>query len=46
MLCPFTLASVTPRKWNDLKGYEFAGGTNEIMDYIAGRQLVKKYKNK
>ena len=34
------------RIWNDLKGYEFAGGTNEIMDYIAGRQLVKKYKNK
>ena len=34
------------RIWNDLKGYEFAGGTNEIMDYIAGRQLVKKYKTK
>ncbi len=31
------------RIWNDLKGYEFAGGTPEIMDYIAGRQLVKKY---
>ncbi|MFR2918658.1 MAG: acyl-CoA dehydrogenase family protein, partial [Eggerthellaceae bacterium] len=32
------------RIWNDLKGYEFAGGTTEIMNYISGRQLVKKYK--
>ncbi|MGN0301831.1 MAG: acyl-CoA dehydrogenase family protein [Anaerotardibacter sp.] len=31
------------RIWNDLRGYEMAGGTTEIMDYIAGRQLVKKY---
>lgn len=32
------------RIWNDLRGYEFGGGTNEVMDYIAGRQLVKKYR--
>ena len=29
------------RIWNDLKGYEFAGGTNEIMDYIAGRSWLR-----
>ncbi len=32
------------RIWRDLRGYEMAGGTTEVMDYIAGRQLVKKYK--
>ena len=32
------------RIWKDLRGYEMAGGTPEIMSYIAGRQLVKKYK--
>ena len=32
------------RLWKDLRGNEMAGGTTEIMDYIAGRQLVKKYK--
>ena len=32
------------RIWKDLRGYEMAGGTPEIMEYIAGRQLVKKYK--
>jgi alkylation response protein AidB-like acyl-CoA dehydrogenase len=31
------------RIWADLRGYEMAGGTTEVMDYIAGRQLVKKY---
>ncbi len=31
------------RIWKDLRGYELAGGTPEIMSYIAGRQLVKKY---
>lgn len=31
------------RIWKDLRGYEMAGGTSEIMQYIAGRQLVKKY---
>ena len=32
------------RIWADLRGNELGGGTTEIMDYIAGRQLVKKYK--
>lgn len=32
------------RIWADLRGQEMAGGTTEIMNYIAGRQLVKKYK--
>ena len=31
------------RIWRDLRGYEMAGGTTEVMDYISGRQLVKKY---
>ena len=34
------------RIWADLRGYEMAGGTTEVMDYIAGRQLVKKYASK
>ena len=32
------------RIWADLRGNEMGGGTTEIMNYIAGRQLVKKYK--
>ncbi len=32
------------RIWRDLRGQEIGGGTTEIMSYIAGRQLVKKYK--
>ena len=31
------------RIWKDIRGYEMAGGTPEIMEYIAGRQLFKKY---
>ncbi len=31
------------RIWADLRGMEIAGGTDEIMVYIAGRQLAKKY---
>ncbi len=34
------------RIWHDLRGYEIAGGTNEIMVYIAGRQLAKQYERK
>ena len=34
------------RIWRDLRGNMLAGGTCEVMDYIAGRQLVKKYKAK
>ncbi len=31
------------RIWVDLRGMQIAGGTDEIMCYIAGRQLAKKY---
>ncbi len=31
------------RMWNDARGNQMAGGTDEIMVYIAGRQVVKKY---
>ena len=31
------------RIWVDLRGMQIAGGTDEIMVYIAGRQLAKKY---
>lgn len=31
------------RIWVDLRGQQMAGGTNEIMVHIAGRQIVKKY---
>ena len=32
------------RIWRDLRGNEFAGGAVEVMSYIAGREIVKKYK--
>jgi alkylation response protein AidB-like acyl-CoA dehydrogenase len=31
------------RMWKDLRGQRFAGGTDEIMVHIAGREVVKKY---
>ena len=31
------------RLWTDLRGNMFGGGTHEIMAYIAGRQVAKKY---
>lgn len=31
------------RIWADMRGNEFGGGTPEIMAYIAGRQVAKKY---
>ena len=31
------------RIWQDCRGDSFAGGTEEIMVHIAGRQVVKKY---
>lgn len=33
------------RIWADCRGNEFGGGTPEIMAYIAGRQVAKKYAN-
>lgn len=40
----FTTETRLGRIWKDLRGNEIAGGTDEIMVYIAGRQLVKQYK--
>ena len=34
------------RIWRDLRGNALAGGTCEVMDYIAGRSLVAKYRKK
>ncbi|WP_294440340.1 acyl-CoA dehydrogenase family protein [uncultured Slackia sp.] len=31
------------RLWADMRGNMFGGGTHEIMAYIAGRQVAKKY---
>jgi alkylation response protein AidB-like acyl-CoA dehydrogenase len=39
----YTTETRVGRIWTDLRGNEFAGGTHEIMAYIAGRQVVKKY---
>lgn len=32
------------RIWKDLRGNALAGGTCEVMDYIAGRAIVAKYR--
>lgn len=34
------------RIWSDLRGMRIAGGTDEIMVHIAGRQLAKEYAHK
>jgi alkylation response protein AidB-like acyl-CoA dehydrogenase len=39
----FTTETRLGRIWLDCRGMEIAGGTNEIMVYIAGRQLSKQY---
>ncbi|MDR1185353.1 MAG: acyl-CoA dehydrogenase family protein [Coriobacteriales bacterium] len=39
----FTTELRQGRIWMDLRGMEIAGGTNEIMVYIAGRQIAKQY---
>ena len=40
----YTTETRVGRIWTDLRGNQLAGGTVEIMSYIAGRELVKKYK--
>lgn len=40
----YTTETRVGRIWADCRGNEFAGGTDEIMVYIAGRQLAKRYK--
>lgn len=39
----YTTESRIGRIWIDARGDSFAGGTEEIMVHIAGRQIVKKY---
>lgn len=39
----YTTETRVGRIWQDCRGNQFAGGTDEIMVYIAGRQLAKKY---
>lgn len=40
----YTTETRVGRIANDVRGMQIAGGTDEIMVYIAGRQLAKKYK--
>lgn len=42
----YTTETRVGRIWKDLRGNQIAGGTDEIMVYIAGRQLAKKYARK
>lgn len=42
----YTTETRVGRIWADLRGHQIAGGTDEIMVYIAGRQLAKKYARK
>lgn len=39
----YTTESKIGRIWIDARGDSFAGGTEEIMVHIAGREIVKKY---
>ena len=39
----YTTETRLGRIWKDLRGHQIAGGTDEIMVYIAGRQLAKEY---
>ncbi len=42
----YTTETRVGRIWADLRGHQIAGGTDEIMVYIAGRQLAKQYARK
>ena len=42
----YTTETRVGRIWQDLRGNQIAGGTDEIMVYIAGRQLAKQYARK
>lgn len=39
----YTTETRVSRCWQDSRGWQFAGGTNEVMVHIAGRQIIKKY---
>lgn len=41
----YTTDSRTSRLWQDCRGNQYAGGTDQIMVHIAGRQIIKKYAN-
>ena len=34
------------RFWRDVRCERIGGGTDEIMIYVAGRQILKDYQNK
>ncbi len=40
----YTTETRVGRIWEDCRGNELAGGTDEIMVHIAGRQLAKRYR--
>ncbi len=42
----YTTGTRVGRLWQECRGCQLAGGTDEIMAYIAGRQIVKKYRKK
>ena len=42
----YTTETRLGRIWKDLRGNQIAGGTDEIMVYICGRQLAKRYARK
>lgn len=39
----YTKETKSGRCWQDAKGWQFGGGTEEIMVYIAGRLMIKEY---
>lgn len=39
----YTTETRVSRLWEDARGNQFAGGTDEIMVHIAGREVLKKY---
>lgn len=39
----YTTETRVGRIWRDCRGNQIAGGTDEVMVHIAGRQLMKKY---
>lgn len=39
----YTTETRVSRCWADSRGWQFGGGTNQVMVHIAGRQIIKKY---
>lgn len=39
----YTTETRVARLWQDVRGYQIGGGTDQIMVHIAGRQIIKKY---